>query len=174
MLHLLNISFLNQFFFHVPFALLLTLLLFSHYYSLHVVAPCALLYLSCYHSSRVVAPIMLHILCCSLHAIVFMPILSHDNFAPLMMLLLHCSFYAVVMRYFLRTTTPLRLPLLSCYYSFHAFQLRANLTFVVFFVLSLLLLSHCWSFHVVTLFCLVSMVLPLPLPCVGWSLKLWH
>ncbi len=94
-------------------------------------------------------------------------ILSHCSFCIVVFIalfFLHCRSYHVVF---------LTLSFLShcsfCIVAPFTFQVLIGLDFILFLALLLLLFSHCSSF-----ISLVSMVLPLPLPCVGQSSKLHH
>jgi hypothetical protein len=73
-----------------------------------------------------------------------------------------CSFHTVI-------------PLMLLFLHHRTLYVLVNLISVALLLLPLLFLCyHCCCSRVVALFCLVSMVLPLPLPCASRSSKLRH
>jgi hypothetical protein len=156
---------------------LFALLLFTHCHSSHVVTlPTLLLLVS----------LFLH---CNSHTIFFTPLFSCHSIhvAPFALLLLCCNFALLLSRY---SSSPIVTPLALLFFSpcccfhatiplsllfshSHAFQILINPSSIALLVLLLLFFLHYYSFRIVVIFCLFNMVLPLPLPCVNWSSKLW-
>ncbi len=141
-----------------------------HYRSSHIATPCVApfaLHLS--HCTFRATPFMLQLSCRSFYATPFTLFLacysSHITLHTLF--LLCCSF-----GYSPHVATPFPLLPFFCYYSSCAFQVHVNLASVVLLVLPLLFLSCCYFSSTIVLFCLVSMVLPLSLPCANQSSKL--
>jgi hypothetical protein len=154
-----NFLFCMLFFHVVPLTMLFSCC-FSHCYflccsfctTLHIttphVIPFTLSFLTCYHSSHcsssccssfIIVPLALQLFSCC----------SSHPIAPLTMSFPSCCFF--------RTITIL------------VFQVCTSPTFIALLALPLLFLSCYYSSHVATLFCIVNMVLPLPLSCASRS-----
>ncbi len=164
----------------------LHVLFLAHRFS-HVIPPALQLWLfsPCYNSFHDATPLTLHLSCCTFCTTPLVMQLSRCSIhaAPFTLLFmcysLHIVFHMLFLPhynfgYFPRATILFMMLLLLCYYSSRTFEVHNNLTFVAILMLPLLLLLHCYSSCATTLFCLVSMVLPLPLPCASQSSKLQH
>ncbi len=85
----------------------------------------------------------------TLFALLFLPCYSSHTPTPLTLLLLSCCFFCIVAPFTFQAIASQRLLLFSHY--------------------------HSWSFYIVALmFCLINIVLPLPLPCASQSSKVSH
>jgi hypothetical protein len=154
----------------------------SHVASSHVAILHALSFLLQCCFSHVAAPLVLlfFMRCHSFRIVAFLALLFSHCYSRATTM--HCSFYVAI---------PLLLPLLAllfllhCYFhhatpfmllfpSHYSFQTIAHFKYLLIQPLLFFLCCCCYSFRATTLFCLVSMVFPQPLPCVSQSTELWH
>jgi len=141
----------------------------------------ALLLFTRFHSPRVIIFLTLPLLphccssCCSSHDAPFV-FFSHATivcyFSHTLVLFSQCrSFHA---------TTPLMLFFSPCHSSHLLFPLSyfsctvAHFRYLLTYLLLFFSCCHCYFSCIAALFCLVSLVLPLPLSCARWSLELQH
>lgn len=147
----------------------------------HTLPLLVLPFFTCCHFSRIVVLfILLFLMCCHSSSIV----------ALFALLFSHCNSRVATIRCFFHIVVLLSLPFLLCYYSFHITLFTFATPFILLFPshyyshiiahfkylltqpLLFFLCCHCYSFHITSLFCLINMVLLLPLPRVSWSSKL--
>jgi hypothetical protein len=130
---------------------------------------CFVLLLLCYsshcHPSHIVPPHTLSLFTLQLFTLLLLCCSSSSVVVPLTLLIFSCCYSHPI--------APLTMSFPShCFFhtiAILAFQVPTSPTSIVLLALPLLSLLCYYSSHVATLFCVVSMVLPVPLPCVGWS-----